>query len=73
MNDHDRKNLDFLLTASPEVIRDWYQHVDEDDHKYAMELLEAASLELMEHAVNISTDCTQAKQLLSKYMLNSQN
>lgn len=46
MNAHDRKNLEFLLNASPEVIRDWYLNVDADDHEYASELLQAYSEEL---------------------------
>lgn len=69
MNDHDRSNLEFLLTASPEVLQDWYSKMDEDDILYAFELLQAASLELLERSVNISTDCTEAKKILSKFML----
>jgi hypothetical protein len=71
MNDHDRKNLEFLLTASPEVIKDWYRSVDKDDHQYAIELLESACLELLERPVNLSMDCSQAKELLSKYTLKT--
>lgn len=69
MNDHDRSNLEFLLNASPEVLQDWYSKMDEDDILYAFELLQAASLELLERPVNISTDCTEAKKILSKFML----
>lgn len=46
MNEHDRDNLNFLLSASPEVLKDWYDSVDEDDHVYAQELLNAYSQEL---------------------------
>lgn len=46
MNQHDRDNLDFLLSASPEVIEDWYEQMSEDDIQYAFELLEAYSQEL---------------------------
>ena len=46
MNQHDRDNLDFLLSASPEVIEDWYEQMGEDDIEYAFELLEAYSQEL---------------------------
>lgn len=46
MNQHDRDNLIFLLTASKETLQDWYSKMDEDDFKYAMELLEAYSQEL---------------------------
>lgn len=46
MNQHDRDNLQFLLTASPEVIKDWYSKMDSDDIDYAYELLAAYSREL---------------------------
>ena len=41
MNQHDKDNLNFLLSASPEVLLDWYNSVEEDDHIYASELLAA--------------------------------
>lgn len=46
MNKHDRDNLKFLLTASKETLQDWYSKMDEDDLRYAMELLDAYSKEL---------------------------
>ena len=46
MNQHDRDNLDFLLTASPEVIEDWFEQMSDDDIEYAFELLEAYAQEL---------------------------
>ena len=46
MNQHDRKNLDFLLTADIAVIRDWAGKMDADDIIYAQELL-------MQHADNL--------------------
>jgi hypothetical protein len=46
MNQHDRDNLKFLLTASRETLQDWYNKMDEDDLLYAMELLDAYSKEL---------------------------
>jgi hypothetical protein len=48
MNQHDKENLHFLLSASPEVLKDWYESVEEDDHLYASELLAAYKLELAE-------------------------
>lgn len=46
MNQHDRDNLMFLLTSSKETLQDWYNKMDEDDLRYAMELLEAYHREL---------------------------
>jgi hypothetical protein len=51
MNEHDRQNLNFLLTASPTVIADWFTKVDDDDIAYAQELLAMAALELKEQAL----------------------
>jgi hypothetical protein len=51
MNEHDRQNLNFLLTASPTVIADWMSVVDQDDIDYAHELLAMAALELKEEAL----------------------
>jgi hypothetical protein len=51
MNDHDRQNLNFLLTASPKVIAEWMSVVDQDDIDYAHELLAMAALELKEEAL----------------------
>jgi hypothetical protein len=39
MNDHDASNLMFLLSSEDSVLRDWYEKMDSDDHKYASELL----------------------------------
>jgi len=46
MNDHDRANLDFLLTASPDTLEQWSKAVTQDDLDYAQELLDAYQLEL---------------------------
>ncbi len=51
MNEHDRQNLNFLLTASPKVIAEWMSVVDQDDIDYAHELLAMAALELKEEAL----------------------
>ncbi len=39
MNQHDRSNLDFLLAAEIDVIRDWAGKMSADDIVYAQELL----------------------------------
>jgi len=45
-NDWDRDNLNFLLNASPQVMKDWDAQADEDDRIYAQELLDAYAEEL---------------------------
>lgn len=43
MNDHDRKNVNFILTRSQEDLIAWYQGIqeagDQDEIDYALELL----------------------------------
>ena len=46
MNQHDRDNLNFLMTAADEVLREWYSMASEDDLIYAQELLSAYEMEL---------------------------
>ena len=67
MNDRDRDNLNFLLTASTEVLHDWYNHVDDDDIQYALELLHAYKLELIDEAAELS-DMREANEAISYIM-----
>ena len=46
MNLNDRNNLNFLMTATPQTLREWYDLASEDDLIYAQELLEAYQMEL---------------------------
>lgn len=46
MNDYDWENLQFLLNASEDTLRDWYSSVSADDIQYASELLAQHSEEL---------------------------
>ena len=45
-NDWDRDNLNFLLNAGDECLKDWHAQADEDDLVYAQELLASYSEEL---------------------------
>jgi len=46
MNKRDKQNLKFLMNASPEVLKNWYNETDEDDQMYALELLQQKRLKL---------------------------
>lgn len=46
MNQYDRDNLNFLMMASDEVLREWYNSASLDDLEYAQELLNAHECEL---------------------------
>jgi hypothetical protein len=72
MNDHDRGNLRFLLSADESAMQEWYNQVDQDDIEYALELLQLANAELtvkeMELAEAAETlDLTQAQAVLSRF------
>ena len=53
MNEHDRQNLEFLLHASPEVLKDWESKMPRDDLEYAQELLNLYALELREKSAEL--------------------
>lgn len=83
MNFHDRQNLNFLLNASEETIREWYHAASEDDREYASELLAAYAQEIRRDSANLRAivemdmiefeladgDFTQADAVLSKFRL----
>jgi len=56
VNEHDRKNLEFLLNASPRVLKDWARSVPRDDMDYAQELLDMYSKELYERSLALRID-----------------
>ena len=39
MNEHDRKNLDFLLYSTEPQLKEWYANSTADDRDYAHELM----------------------------------
>jgi hypothetical protein len=77
MNQHDRDNLNFLLTASAKTLKDWQNQADEDDFIYAQELLAAYSKELKDKSAELLVEATlethteyrEAKNALKKFTL----
>ena len=71
MNPHDKENLNFLLTASPATLQDWYLKMGPDDHAYATELLLQVKVEIdmyaAEHFDEVE-DLTLANTILNKFM-----
>lgn len=70
MNDQDYSNLQFLLNANEETLRQWFDVVSDDDKDYAMELLQTAQGEIlffrMQYEEDV-TDLTEARNILSKF------
>jgi hypothetical protein len=61
MNQHDRKNLDFLLAAEIDVIRDWAGKMGADDINYAQELLLQHADNLRERSREILVEAEMAR------------
>jgi hypothetical protein len=72
MNQHDKDNLQFLLTATPDVLKNWYDSVDRDDHEYAIELIRLHTSEIIVHnmeAADNVEDLSEAQRILARYLL----
>jgi uncharacterized protein YihD (DUF1040 family) len=72
MNDHDRNNLQFILSLDEKSYDEWTASLTEDDIDYALELLKAARTEAMMHIAQLADDVedsTEATTLLSKFTL----
>jgi hypothetical protein len=70
MNEHDRDNLRFLLTASDATLKDWYTVADLEDIAYALELVNNYQLQIQAFAVDEVENCVEAINLLKKFTLN---
>ena len=66
MNQHDRNNLNFLMSVEPKVLKDWYTKMSADDIEYALELLNIASREVDERALALRIDC-ELERMNNKY------
>jgi hypothetical protein len=61
MNQHDRSNLEFLLAAEAETIRDWAGKMGADDITYAQELLLQHAQDLRERSREILIEAEMAR------------
>jgi len=61
MNAHDRGNLDFLLAADSDTIRDWAGKMGSDDIVYAQELLLQHAADLRERSREILVEAEMAR------------
>lgn len=76
MNAHDRGNLQFLLTADPDILRDWYSKTTADDHTYAAEIMALYKEELalkdkfyVVESINLNGLTQDAEAYLKKFRL----
>lgn len=76
MNNFDRENVNFLLTATKADMEEWYRYATEDDYTYALEILRAArselemqELALLDSEVDEASDLVEARSVLSRFSL----
>jgi len=73
MNEHDKTNLEFLLTLSPNGYARWWIQASDDDLIYADQLLGIAvneiQLKLMEDQMDKVEDTKEAQEILKKFQL----
>ena len=75
MNEWDRNNLNFLLSADDATMKEWYKTVTEDDLNYAFELLAMRKEELNAQVVELELEeqesFAEAEAVLRKFKLGA--
>lgn len=61
MNDYDKNNLNFLLNAEAEILKDWAAKMEADDILYAQELLGQFADELRERSAALLVEANLDK------------
>jgi len=71
MNEYDTSNFNFLMSADPATLKDWYDKMGPDDHAYAAELLRQASAEMVIRKLDLinTDDLADAHTALAKFRL----
>lgn len=65
LTQRDIDNLNFLITASKDTIRQWMQVVDSDDIGYALDLMSMYNLRMLDRMADDS-DLAEAREMLAK-------
>lgn len=72
MNPYDRRNLDFILSLTPDQVLEFFEQMPEDDIRYAIELIQMAKTEVMINGIERieaePTDYAQARAELERIM-----
>lgn len=74
MNQHDRDQLNYIMSLSDEEFETWALSVPADDIQYAMELIQAARTESFLQEQELldaieDSDLNEARDVLKKFML----
>lgn len=71
MNDHDRSNLNFILSLdTPEKFNEWALQLTSDNMQYAIDLIKHARSEMMIQTLEFYDDVedvSEAKDILKKF------
>lgn len=76
MNEHDNKNLQFLLDTPLEEIQEWFQTIPLDDLTYATELLKEHRIRLTMEILKLQDevdDTSEADEVVKNIMLKSRS
>jgi hypothetical protein len=68
LTDHDRKNVNFLLTLNTEQLAEWMAEASEEDLMYAKELAEINHILNIDRAVYEVGDYQAASWVLQKFI-----
>ena len=68
LTDHDRKNVNYLLSLGPDKLAEWMSEASKEDLLYAREIAEVNHILNVDKAVNEVPDLQAAKWVLQKYM-----
>ena len=72
MNDHDRSNLQFIMSLDEDGFDQWSASLSEDDVDYALELIKTARTELIMQVASVTDDVedtSEAMDVLKGFML----
>lgn len=74
MDELERKNLSFLLSASQDELKAWYDSASEDDRNYASEILRRYRVELeLKKILYFDPEIesiAESAEILNKFKLN---
>ena len=74
MNQHDRDNLQYIMSLSEHEFEVWASKITQDDLDYALEIMRARRLEIAEQEQDLEykleySDFSEANAVLKKFML----
>lgn len=72
MNQYDRKNLDFILSMTPDQVLEFFEQMPQDDILYAIELIQMAKAEVIMQSMDAidaeETDFSEARAVIERIM-----